>query len=99
MANTPRFIPYTIASTDTYVDWPNTWPYAWQWFQTPDISFLIRERVYWPEWSSGNNIGLRLSNPSGAGTNWATADYAFGPYDGVDPAGHSATLYVTYVAP
>jgi len=90
--------PSTRMLTAARVDWANTWSFVWQWFQTPDLSALVQEVVDRPGWSSGNNIGFQVRN-EGGGTNWATPDFAAGPYSAGNPTGHSVTLYVTYSPP
>jgi hypothetical protein len=93
--NKPSTRPTTVAS----VDWTNSWPFQFAWFQTPDLSAVMQEIVDRPGWASGNNVGFIISNPSGDGGNWAAPDYAAGPYQNDSGGGHSVTLYVTYLAP
>lgn len=87
-ANKPSLRPLT----NSFVDWSNTWPFAWTVFESPDVSGIIQELVNRPGWTTSNNLGIRASNPSGVGTNWAVVDYA-------DGEGHSVTLEVSYLDP
>lgn len=99
--NAPFFIadgtnkPSTRPVSSSYVDWPNYWSFAWQWFETPNLTSIVQEAVDRSDWQSGNALGFRISNPSGTGTNWSFVDYAFGPL-GENGLGNSTTLYVTY---
>ena len=83
--------------TGAFVDWTANRPFAWQWYQTVDLSPILQEVVSRPGWTSGNNLGIEVANPFGTGANWSFVDFAAGPYDG--SGGHSMTLYVTYVVP
>ncbi len=89
--------PSTRSATNAFVDWPDSWSFKWQWFQTPNIASVVQEVVDRSGWQVGNSLGLRISNPTSTGINWAVADYAAGPYDGSEEgSGHSVTLYITY---
>lgn len=94
-ANKPSARPSTAA----FVDWSSNRTFAWQWFQTPNLSPILQEIVNRPGWATGNSLGFSISNPFGVGANWAFADYAGGPYDGAGGGGHSVTLYIIYTVP
>lgn len=88
--------PSTRPTTNAYVDWTNNWTYQWQWYQTPDLSSIIQEIITRPGWNRGNSMGFQISNPVGAGTNWAIVDFSGNLYQGRESQGHSVTLYVFY---
>lgn len=85
--------------TTSCIDWNNQWNFSWQWFQTPELNTIIQEIIDQPGWVSGNNIGFRINNPVGAGTNWAMVDFSGHPYLGDGGSGNSTTLYITYDIP
>lgn len=86
--------PTTRPTTGAYVDWTNDWRFEWQAFASPDLATVVQEVVNRRGWSSGNRLGLKISNPTGTGTNWCIVDYASGAYP--EEGGHEVTLRVEY---
>jgi hypothetical protein len=78
-----------------YVEWSGPWTFFFQWLETPDLSQIVQEIIDRPGWASGNNLGFRLSNPSGKGTAWRLLDYSSGFNNGLTPT----TLQVSYIIP
>jgi len=76
-------------STTAYTNWYRFWPFAWTTFESPDLSPIVQEIVNRPGWQNGNNMGFKITNPNGTGSNWSIEDYSQG-------ASHYVVLFITY---